>query len=124
MLKCKYEYCQYPNCEGENCGLHLEDLLALACAESKHWRETAKQMYNTAMSSSIRTMERELYRLLPQQYTPTCPYGFSDCISDPAYIRTYHPEWWVELGRPTQCSCAKDADTDGDWCQYYDDEDK
>lgn len=122
MLKCKFEYCQYPNCEGEKCGLALEDLLALACAESKHWRETTKQMYSTAMSSSIRTMERELRRLLPQEYTPTCPCGFTDCISDPAYIRTYHPKWWVELGRPTQCSCAKD--TDGDWCQYYDDEDK
>ena len=123
MLKCKFENCQYPNCDGENCGLTTEQLLAYMVAEANHWRETTKQMFNTAMGSTMYTMERELRRLLPQQYTPTCPCGFTDCISDPAYIRTHHPRWWIELGRPTQCSCAKEA-AEEDWCQYYDDEDK
>lgn len=126
MLKCKYEYCQYPNCDGENCGVSIENLLAYMCAEARHWRETTEQMYHTAMTTPIQILQRELNRLRPQQYTPTCPFGYNDCISDPAYIRTYHPEWWIELGRPTQCGSEynqEEADAMG-WCQYYDDEDK
>ena len=27
-------------------------------------------------------------------YIPTCPRGYKDCVGDPAYIKTFHPEWY------------------------------
>ena len=26
MLKCKFEHCQYPNCDGENCGISTKEV--------------------------------------------------------------------------------------------------
>ncbi len=125
MFKCKHPHCQYPNCEGEKCEVPIETLLAYMCAELAHQREIPKQMYWIAMGSTVGRMEYELKRYLPEEpYEHTCPYGYKDCISDPAYIRWNHPEWWIELGRPTQCSCAANYNEDEDWCKYYDDEDK
>lgn len=124
MLKCKFEHCQYPNCDGENCGASVEELLAYMCAELAHQREIPRQMYWAALGSTVGRIDYELKRFLPEDYKPTCPYGACDCISDPAYIRKYHNEWWIELGRPTVCSCGQelfDAQKD---CPYYDDEDK
>lgn len=123
MLKCKYEYCQYPNCNGEDCGLSIKELLAYMCAELAHQREIPQQMFNTAMASPVGQMRNELARFVPGDYTPTCSYGYVDCISDPAYIRKYHNNWWIELGRPTRCECDKE-DEDAVFCPYYDDEDK
>ena len=83
-------------------------------------------MYRTAMAVPVGKMEWELKKFLPEDYEITCPFGYGDCISDPAYIRRWHPEWWIELGRPTQCSCGytyAEAEQMGD-CPYYDDEDK
>lgn len=126
MLKCKHEHCQYPHCEGENCGIPVENMLAIMCAEAKHWRKTTEQMYHKAMVTPVVNLQRELVRLLPEDYTSTCPFGYGDCISDPAYIRCYHPEWWIELGRPTECHCGySQAEADHmTGCPYYDDEDK
>ena len=126
MRKCKFEYCQYPHCEGENCGIPVENMLALMCAEAQHWRQTTEQMFNTAMAVPVGKMRQELTRFLPEEYAPACPFGFGDCVSDPAYIRTYHPEWWIELGRPTRCDCGyTQAEADHMIsCPYYDDEDK
>jgi hypothetical protein len=56
-------------------------------------------------------------------YISSCPYGYEDCVSDPAYIRWNHPKWWEELGMPTECSQAKHYEEDCH-CQWYDDEDK
>lgn len=50
-------------------------------------------------------------------YEPLCKYGYSDCICDPAYIKTTYPEWYKELGCPTTCKQCEDGDC-------YDDEDK
>jgi hypothetical protein len=58
-----------------------------------------------------------------RDYIPTCPYGYMDCVSDPAYIRCHHPKWWEELGMPTKCECADEYEEDCS-CQWYDDEDK
>ena len=44
-----------------------------------------------------------------------CLHGYDDCIHNPEYLRRYHPEYWVELGMPTECNPNE--------C-YYDDEDK
>ena len=124
MLKCKFEHCQYPNCDGENCGVSTEELLALMCAELAEARKVQGEMYWTAMNSTVRLMEVKLRKLIPEDYRPTCPYGATDCISDPAYIRKYHNEWWIELGRPTHCSCGQELYEQGKDCPYYDDEDK
>jgi hypothetical protein len=124
MLKCKFEHCQYPNCDGENCGISTEELLTYMCAELAHQREIPRQMYWAALGSTVGRIDYELKRFLPVDYKPTCPYGACDCISDPAYIRKYRPEWWIELGRPTACSCDQELFDARKECPYYDDEDK
>ena len=124
MLKCKYEHCQYPDCDGENCGLSTEELLAMMCAELAELRDVPHQMYWEAMNSSIGRMSGNLKKFIPESYTPTCPYGAVDCISDPAYIRRWHNEWWIELGRPTYCKEGLKLYEQGKDCPYYDDEDK
>jgi hypothetical protein len=50
-------------------------------------------------------------------YTPSCPYGYDDCVLDPIYIKFYHPKWYEDLGSPTSCNECKDG-------SEYDDEDK
>ena len=54
-------------------------------------------------------------------YEPVCPFGYTDCVYDPAYIKHYHPKWYKELyGNKTPeeagCSCHEGSG--------YDDEDK
>ena len=60
------------------------------------------------------------YRVM--DYKPTCPYGYTDCISDPEYIKFHHPAWYAKLleykdGDMTSCCDCKNGDS-------YDDEDK
>lgn len=124
MLKCKFEHCQYPNCDGENCGISTEELLTKMCAELAEARKIPGEMFWAAMNSTIGSMRGKLQKLIPNSYKPTCPYGAVDCISDPAYIRKYHNEWWIKLGRPTCCSCGQELYDQGKDCPYYDDEDK
>lgn len=50
-------------------------------------------------------------------YKPMCPYGYADCIYDCNYIKTLYPDWYIELGSPTECDDCKDG-------SMYDDEDK
>ena len=124
MLKCKHEYCQYPNCDGENCGVPVENLLAYICAELNHQREIPRQIYRAVAAAPVSQVMSEIKRFFPEEYPITCPYGYDGCISDPAYIRKYHPEWWIELGRPTICSCGQELYDAEKECPYYDDEDK
>ena len=124
MLKCKHEYCQYPNCNGEDCGVPVENLLAYMCAELAHQREIPRQIYRAVAAAPVSQVMYEIKRFFPEDYPITCPYGYDGCISDPAYIRKYHPEWWIELGRPTVCSCGKELYDQQKECPYYDDEDK
>ena len=30
-------------------------------------------------------------------YNPVCPRGYKDCVSDPAYLKCYHPAWYQTL---------------------------
>lgn len=124
MLKCKFEHCQYPNCDGENCGVSTEELLAKMCAELAEARKIPGEMFWAAMYSTIGEMRGKMGKFLPEPYIPTCPYGATDCISDPAYIRKYHNDWWIELGRPTCCKEGQKLYDQGKDCPYYDDEDK
>ena len=77
-------------------------------------------VYHAYLSKSFTKAANILYQA---PYTPSCPCGYEDCISDPAYIRWNHLKWWEELGMPTECDCAKKAQETGE-CRYYDDEDK
>lgn len=51
-------------------------------------------------------------------YTPTCKYGFDDCVCDRSYIKATYPEWYEEIkqGKLT-CDVCENADK-------YDCEDK
>lgn len=59
-----------------------------------------------------------------QEYIPTCPQGFIDCVCDPAYIKHISPNWYKELYgdlTPEEAS-KKHCNKDDEYC--YDDEDK
>ena len=124
MLKCKYnEDCsKYPMCE-QTCGLSLQELL---WRKNQEIRDLKHQMISVRKDQLL-MIEKAVHaarkRLEPEYYTPTCPYGYTDCISDPAYIRFHYPKWWEELGMPTECECADEYEEDCS-CRYYDDEDK
>ena len=53
-------------------------------------------------------------------YTPTCKFGYCDCIYDDAYIKTTYPEWWEDLQKREG---IKACDQCIDSCNY-DNEDK
>ena len=53
-------------------------------------------------------------------YTPTCKFGYHDCIYDDAYIKTTYPKWYKTLQQREgvrTCDCCIQGDK-------YDDEDK
>lgn len=124
MLKCKHnEDCSlYPHC-GHTCGVPIEELLRM---KSQHVRDLEHYM-NDLVGYQLRLIESAVHQAKgiarKPDYISTCPYGYEDCISDPAYIREYHPKWWEELGMPTECECADEYE-EGCHCRYYDDEDK
>lgn len=59
-------------------------------------------------------------------YKPTCPFGMTDCVVDPAYIRFHYPDWYKSLygdmtvEQASQKHCGKSKSV---W-DCYDDEDK
>lgn len=68
------------------------------------------------------TFRRSFY----QPYTPTCPRGYADCISDIAYLKYSSPNRYTEeeLAEIYQ-DCLRRAKEDPDERYYcYDDEDK
>lgn len=123
MLKCKYnEDCSsYPAC-GHTCGKSLEELLWYKCQVIRDLEFRMKQA-NFQITQIQRACLSARGELDKEPYRPTCPYGYADCISDPAYIRWNHPKWWEELGMPTECERADEYE-EGCSCRYYDDEDK
>ena len=123
MLKCKYnEDCSnYPHC-GRMCGLSHDELIFHM---NQQIRDLQQEMRNArwvlkCIEGDVQKAANILYQL---PYTPSCPYGYEDCVSDPAYIRWNHPKQWEELGMPTKCECADEYE-EGCHCRYYDDEDK
>ena len=123
MLKCKHnEDCsKYPAC-GHTCGKSLEELLWHKCHVIRDLEFRMKQA-NFQIAQIQRACLSARNELDKEPYRPTCPYGYMDCVSDPAYIRWNHPKWWEELGMPTECECADEYE-EGCSCRYYDDEDK
>lgn len=63
-----------------------------------------------------------------QEYKPVCPKGYDDCIYDPAYIKHEYPNWYKELYgdlSPEEAVLTKKGCMEeGEYCEYYDDEDK
>ena len=69
-----------------------------------------------------------------QAYIPACPFGYMDCVYDPAYIKFYHPEYYKkEFGDCITEEVVKEdfydcydyfKDEKYDYCPQYDDEDK
>ena len=68
-------------------------------------------------------------------YKAVCPYGYTDCINDPGYIKWYYPNCYKELYGDIAPEDAVKIDhcqdywknriDDDDWdCPEYDDEDK
>lgn len=63
------------------------------------------------------------------EYEPACPYGYEDCVSDPAYIKYYYPDWYKELYgeiSPKEAISKKNCwdEDDMQFCKWYDNEDK
>ena len=65
-----------------------------------------------------------------KEYEPSCPYGYDDCISDPAYIKHYYPDWYKDLYGDAHINevrknrCFPLHRNYPDRCPNYDDEDK
>ena len=83
----------------------------------------------TDKSKCIECKDNPIYANVPkwsqfQEYIPTCPQGYCDCVYDPAYIKFYHPEWYekqYEDMTPEEVA-KKHCDKEDKYC--YDDEDK
>lgn len=131
MLKCKHnEDCSlYPHC-GHTCGVPVEELLR---RQSQKIRDMRFQMNQATYQLSLIEMAvaKAKKEIKEPDYIPSCPCGFTDCVSDPAYIQKYNPKHWEELGMPTSCDdlhygkSPYEADERGYfYCQWYDDEDK
>ena len=79
--------------------------------------------------------DNPIYKDIPrqsfyQEYIPTCPRGYEDCVNDPAYIKCNHSEWYKKTFgdmTPEQAAeqCRKAVEEDPDEEYYcYDNEDK
>ena len=90
----------------------------------------------TDKSECMGCRDNPIYKDVPthslyQEYIPTCPRGYIDCVYDPAYIKTYHPDYYHDTFgdlTPEQASaksCGERVKEDPDEEYYcYDDEDK
>lgn len=119
MVKCIHTKCQYPKCD-RTCGLGsnsiikmLQEQIEELLVERALLRGKLYNIYNES---------RQIHEYLNPENNfneacaKVCAHGYTDCIHNPEYLRRYHPEYWVELGMPTECK-------NDEYC-YYDDEDK
>ena len=126
MIKCIHDECCWPECD-KTCGFalpsnehapeatliyYLQERISELLAENKELRQKF-----TAAKMIVRSLDKALWIPTEEEiaYEKVCLHGWVDCVHNPEYIRRNYPEWWVELGMPTECteeSC------------YYDDEDK
>lgn len=83
----------------------------------------------TDKSLCIICIDNPIYKDRPlrsyfQEYIPTCPQGYDDCVCDPAYIKFHYPEWYKELYGDITPEEASAQDCDRNCSDCYDDEDK
>lgn len=86
-------------------------------------------------SKCIMCRENPIYDDVPtqslyQSYISTCPIGYTNCVSDPAYIKYNYSEWYKELygdispEQASEQSCRKRLKEDPDekyYCYDYED---
>lgn len=127
MIKCIHDKCQWPECD-KTCGMvPTGDYVVGSCAEEELIYHLQKELdranaslaavinHANAMINSLKSIS-----VVPEcGYEPTCPYGYVDCVYDPAYLREYNFDYWVECGMPT--GCGESVCENGEW---YDNEDK
>lgn len=134
MIKCIHDTCCWPNCN-KTCGLvtaetderlliyHLQNEIKKLKDQNKKLFDAVQLMRGSLATHIQKPLNRIATSLMPD-YERVCPFGETDCVYDPGYIRHYYPDWWKELGMPTTCSHVI-TDTDGNqYCSSYDDEDK
>ena len=133
MIKCIHDKCCWPECD-KTCGLvptgdyvagssEYEPLIKHLIEETTNLK-TQLDSVNFWVSAALKDITHFRLNLENAQsesdtndYVPTCPHGYYDCVYDPAYIRKYYPNWWKDLGMPTSCKNCPDG-------ERYDDEDK
>lgn len=128
MVKCVHNECQWPECD-KTCGLvptgdyeagssaeeslihHLQCRIDELLTANKELRQKI-----TAAKMIVRSFDRNLYIPTEEDIacSKVCLYGRADCVYNPEYIRRNDPEWWVELGMPTECKEES--------CYYYDED--
>ena len=90
---------------------------------------TERELCPQCVHNPLNTYRKDLF----QSYHPTCPRGYSDCVSDPAFIKKYYPKWYEELygdKEPSEAiwdegGCMARVERDPEEKYYcYDDEDK
>lgn len=134
MLKCEYKTCQWPECN-KTCGLVPKgDYVAGSCAEENLIYELQKRIEQLQIdavtarvyANRLRGNLNMLLDTIPQthDYERTCPFGYSDCVYDPGYIREFYLDEWIEDGMPTTCGDICGGKEDGGYCNNYDWEDK
>lgn len=119
MIRCIHNKCKYPNCDF-TCEKDRDDIIKMLQKQIEELledRETLRgilwNLYKDAgRIGEYLSPEREFDNACAE----VCAHGYTDCIHNPEYLRRYHPEYWVELGMPTECK-------NDEYC-YYDDEDK
>lgn len=133
MIKCIHDQCQWPECD-KTCGLvPTGDYVAGSCAEEgliAHLQQTIQDMHlslnetrllvlncRLSLQGATKSLQSIAEHMAPDNYVPTCLHGYCDCVYDPAYIRKYHLDWWIDLGMPTSCKNCPNG-------ERYDDEDK
>ena len=137
MIRCKYDECIWPNCN-HSCGMNELHLIAHLQSEIRKYKQEKSDILKS-FGSYITPLYKSYERQVDTSYVPTCPFGEYNCIHDPAYQRKYSPEWWKQMGMPTECECyeefLKEYNNNDPFgcsldeamalgCPYYDDEDK
>ena len=83
----------------------------------------------------LKCIDNPIYTNFPRvsyftRYKPVCPYGYKDCVCDPAYTLFTNPDWYEDLyGNKTpeeaaKKECLKNYEKNKKYCEDYDDEDK
>ena len=77
-------------------------------------------------------MENIKYRDVPRislyaEYKAVCPFGMTDCVCDPGYIKYHYPEWYKDMygnKTPEETVKSNHCSKSSNFYECYDDEDK
>lgn len=92
------------------------------CEINKYWRWSFERRKGYSVDVPKQFQGLHTFR-------PVCPFGYRNCVADPAYIRTEYPSWYKELygdQTPWQAAskCREYHEKYPEGCPYFDDEDK